>query len=145
MPRFPEEITILPEFLVRTARIWPEREAYRWYDYPTNGWVSVTWREFSERVLRWRKAFARMGLKKGDKVSMLLPSSIDALTFDQAALANGLVPVPLHASDTAGSSRYILNDSESKFLVTVSLARWHSLADAGDDLKHKRHRHRDDV
>lgn len=134
--RFPEEITILPEFLVRTARIWPEREAYRWYDYPTNGWVSVTWREFSERVLRWRKAFARMGLKKGDKVSMLLPSSIDALTFDQAALANGLVPVPLHASDTAGSSRYILNDSESKFLVTVSLARWHSLADAGDDLKH---------
>lgn len=78
MPRFPEEITILPEFLVRTARIWPEREAYRWYDYPTNGWVSVTWREFSERVLRWRKAFARMGLKKGDKVSMLLPSSIDA-------------------------------------------------------------------
>lgn len=136
MPRFPEEITILPEFLVRTARIWPEREAYRWYDYPTNGWVSVTWREFSERVLRWRKAFARMGLKKGDKVSMLLPSSIDALTFDQAALANGLVPVPLHASDTAGSSRYILNDSESKFLVTVSLARWHSLADAGDDLKH---------
>ena len=136
MPRFPEETTILPEFLVRTARIWPDREAYRWYDYPTNDWISITWREFSERVLRWRKAFVRMGLTKGDKVAMLLPSSVDALTFDQAALANGLVPVPLHASDTAGSSRFILEDSEAKFLVTVSLARWHSLAEAGDDLVH---------
>ncbi len=136
LTRFPEDLTVLPEFLVRTARIWPDREAYRWFDYPTNDWMSLTWREFSERVLRWRKAFAKMGLQKGDKVAMLLPSSVDALTFDQAAVANGLVPVPLHASDTAGSSRFILEDSESKFLVTVSLARWHSLAEAGDDLKH---------
>ncbi len=136
LTRFPEDLTVLPEFLVRTARIWPDREAYRWFDYPTNDWMSLTWREFSERVLRWRKAFAKLGLKKGDKVAMLLPSSVDALTFDQAALANGLVPVPLHASDTAGSSRFILDDSESKFLVTVSLARWHSLAEAGGDLPH---------
>ena len=136
LTRFPEDLTVLPEFLVRTARIWPDREAYRWFDYPTNDWMSLTWREFSERVLRWRKAFAKLGLKKGDKVAMLLPSSVDALTFDQAALANGLVPVPLHASDTAGSSRFILDDSEAKFLVTVSLARWHSLAEAGDDLEH---------
>ncbi len=136
LTRFPEDLTVLPEFLVRTARIWPDREAYRWFDYPTNDWMSLTWREFSERVLRWRKAFAKLGLKKGDKVAMLLPSSVDALTFDQAALANGLVPVPLHASDTAGSSRFILDDSEAKFLVTVSLARWHSLAEAGGDLHH---------
>ena len=87
---------------------------------------SITWREFSKRVLRWRKAFAKMGLTKGDRVAMLLPNSLDAVTFDQAALANGLVTVPLHASDTAGSSRYILADSGSRFLVTVSLARWHS-------------------
>ena len=136
LTRFPEDLTVLPEFLVRTARIWPDREAYRWFDYPTNDWMSLTWREFSERVLRWRKAFAKLGLKKGDKVAMLLPSSVDALTFDQAALANGLVPVPLHASDTAGSSRFILDDSEAKFLITVSLARWHSLAEAGGDLEH---------
>ena len=134
MPRFPEEARVIPDFLDRTVRIWPDREAYRWYDFATNEWISITWREFSKRVLRWRKAFAKMGLTKGDRVAMLLPNSLDAVTFDQAALANGLVTVPLHASDTAGSSRYILADSGSRFLVTVSLARWHSLVENDEDL-----------
>lgn len=134
MPRFPEEARVIPDFLDRTVRIWPDREAYRWYDFATNEWISITWREFSKRVLRWRKAFAKMGLTKGDRVAMLLLNSLDAVTFDQAALANGLVTVPLHASDTAGSSRYILADSGSRFLVTVSLARWHSLVENDEDL-----------
>ena len=88
-----DDYRVLPEMLERTARLYPDHEAYRWYDYCTNSWVSLTWREFSERVLRWRRAFVKMGLKRGDRVAMLLPNSIDALTFDQAALANALVPV----------------------------------------------------
>lgn len=129
-----DDYRVLPEMLERTARLYPDHEAYRWYDYCTNSWVSLTWREFSERVLRWRRAFVKMGLKRGDRVAMLLPNSIDALTFDQAALANALVPVPLHAIDTAGSSCFILNNSGAKFLVTVNFARWNSLATSGTEL-----------
>lgn len=132
MPRFIDDFRVIPDFLLRTARIWPDREAYRWYEFRTNNWVSLTWREFSERVLRWRKSFTKMGLQKGARVAMLLPNSIDALTFDQAALANGLVPVPLHSIDTAGSSCFILNDAQAEFLVTVNFARWNSLATNGE-------------
>lgn len=136
LSRFIDEFKTIPEFLVRTARIWPDRPAYRWYDNRTNTWVTLSWREFSERVRRWRKAFVKMGLKHGDRVAMLLPNNVDALTFDQAALANGLVPVPLHAIDTAGSSCYILNDSQARFLVTVGYARWNNLAEAGVELNY---------
>ena len=136
MTRFIDEFTVLPEFLERTARIYPDRKAYMWYEHRTNAWVSMTWREFSVSVLRWRKAFAAMGLKSGTRVAMLLPNGLDALTFDQAALANGLVPVPLHAIDTAGSSCFILNDSQAEFLVTVSFARWNALAQCGTPLPH---------
>ncbi len=138
MTRFIDDFRVLPEMLERTARLYPDREAYRWYEFRTNAWVSLTWREFSERVLRWRRAFAKMGLQKGARVAMLLPNSIDALTFDQAALANGLVPVPLHAIDTAGSSCFILNNSGAEFLVTVNFARWNSLVTSGVDLPHLR-------
>ena len=138
MTRFIDDFRVLPEMLERTARLYPDREAYRWYEFRTNAWVSLTWREFSERVLRWRRAFAKMGLQKGARVAMLLPNSIDALTFDQAALANGLVPVPLHAIDTAGSSCFILNNSGAEFLVTVNFARWNSLATSGVNLPHLR-------
>ena len=124
--------------LERTARVYADREAYKWFEHRTNEWVGITWRQFSERVMRWRKAFAKMGLQRGARVAMLLPNSVDALTFDMAALCNALVPVPLHATDTAGNSNYILNDSGAEFLVTVNFARWNSLATAGVDLPNLR-------
>ena len=66
--------------LERTARVYADREAYKWFEHRTNEWVGITWRQFSERVMRWRKAFAKMGLQRGARVAMLLPNSVDALT-----------------------------------------------------------------
>ena len=136
--RFIDQFKTIPEMLERTARVYADREAYKWFEHRTNEWVGITWRQFSERVMRWRKAFAKMGLQRGARVAMLLPNSVDALTFDMAALCNALVPVPLHATDTAGNSNYILNDSGAEFLVTVNFARWNSLATAGVDLPNLR-------
>lgn len=136
--RFIDQFKTIPEMLERTARVYADREAYKWFEHRTNEWVGITWRQFSERVMRWRKAFAKMGLQRGARVAMLLPNSVDALTFDMAALCNALVPVPLHATDTAGNSNYILNDSGAKFLVTVNFARWNSLATTGVDLPNLR-------
>ena len=136
--RFIDQFKTIPEMLERTVRVYADREAYKWFEHRTNEWVGITWRQFSERVMRWRKAFAKMGLQRGARVAMLLPNSVDALTFDMAALCNALVPVPLHATDTAGNSNYILNDSGAEFLVTVNFARWNSLATAGVDLPNLR-------
>ena len=118
----------LPELLVNAVANFGDKEGYRYFDHQQSQWVSVTWKEFHARVMRWRKAFAAMGLQRGDRVSMLLVNSLDALTFDQAALANALVPVPLHSIDTPDSSAYILSDSGSKFLVTTTRARWNAIA-----------------
>ena len=118
----------LPELLVNAVANFADKEGYRYFDHQQSQWVSVTWKEFHARVMRWRKAFAAMGLQRGDRVSMLLVNSLDALTFDQAALANALVPVPLHSIDTPDSSAYILSDSGSKFLVTTTRARWNAIA-----------------
>jgi long-chain acyl-CoA synthetase len=65
---------------------------------------------------------------------MLLPNGVNAVCFDQAALANALVPVPLHAIDTPGSSAYILQDSGSEVLVTNKLARWLAIQQSGFDV-----------
>ena len=92
--RFIDQFKTIPEMLERTARVYADREAYKWFEHRTNEWVGITWRQFSERVMRWRKAFAKMGLQRGARVAMLLPNSVDALTFDMAALCNALVPVP---------------------------------------------------
>lgn len=127
---FINDFRSIPDMLRHTVAMWPEREAFRQFDYAENRWLSISWRTFNEKVVRWRRAFTAMDLQKGDRVAMLLTNSIDAVIFDEAALGNGLVPVPLHAIDTAGSSAYILRDSNAKFLVTTSRARWNAIAAA---------------
>ena len=122
-----DDFTTLPQMLERTLEVKPDKEAYRYYDYNREVWTSVSWREFGARVMRWRKAFTAMGLKRGDRVAMLLINSLDALTFDQAVLANALVPVPLHAIDTPESAAYIMSDSGCRCLVTTTKARWNAI------------------
>lgn len=127
---FVDDFRTVPEMLRHSVAVWPEREAFRQYDYEEQRWFSITWKTFNDAVHRWKRAFSAMPLVKGDRVAMLLTNCIDAVTFDEAALGCGLVPVPLHAIDTAGSSAYILRDSNAKFLVTTSRARWNAIAEA---------------
>ena len=63
---------------------------------------------------------------------MLLPNCIEAVLFDQAALANALTPVPLHAIDTPKSSAYILNDSGAEVLVTNKKLKWRLVHEAAE-------------
>ena len=58
------------------------------------------------RVMEWRRAYVAMNLERGTRIGILMPNSIDHACADQAALANGLVPVPLHAIDTPGASAF---------------------------------------
>ncbi len=130
---FVDTFRTIPEMLAHTVATWPEREAFRQFDYDENAWLSITWREFADKVLRWRRAFHAMGYQRGDRVAMLLTNSIEAVTFDEAAIGNAMIPVPLHAIDTAGSSAYILHDSGARFLITTSIARWNAIAAAAID------------
>ena len=87
------------------------------------------------RVMEWRRAYVAMNLERGTRIGILMPNSIDHACADQAALANGLVPVPLHAIDTPGASAFILSDSRAKVLVTNKLTRWKQIKAAGGDLQ----------
>ena len=126
-----EVLRTLPELLFHHLEKRPEMPLYQFYDNRTKEWTTLCVREVCARVMRWAHAFAAMGLKRGDRVAMLLPNGIDAVCFDMAALTCALVPVPLHAIDTPGSSAYILNDSGAKFLVTNKLLKWKAIAETG--------------
>ena len=127
-----EVLRTLPELLTHHLPLRPEMPIYQYYDNRTKEWATVTVAQVCEMVNRWAHAFAACGLKRGDRVAMLLPNCLDAICFDMAALTCALVPVPLHAIDTAGSSSYILNDSGAKVLVTNRLLKWKGIAEAGN-------------
>lgn len=117
----------LDQFIPARTAVAPHTEALRQFDRRSNTWERISYRDLSERIMVWRRAFAKLGLKRGDRVAILLPNGVDSVCCDQAVLANGYVPVPLHAIDTAGSSAYIIADSEAKVLVTTRQNRWDSI------------------
>ena len=117
----------LDQFIPARTAVAPHTEALRQFDRRSNTWERISYRDLSERIMVWRRAFAKLGLERGDRVAILLPNGVDSVCCDQAVLANGYVPVPLHAIDTAGSSAYIIADSEAKVLVTTRQNRLDSI------------------
>ncbi|MDI1341511.1 long-chain fatty acid--CoA ligase [Polaromonas sp.] len=121
----------LPELLAfRVARS-PQAEAYREFDAGAGLWVATTWAQAGERFAQWRQALAAMGLPDHASIAILLPNGLDAVSLDQAALALGHVPVPLHALDNPGSIAYILADCEAALLMVSSLAQWRAIEALG--------------
>ena len=124
------KIRVLTEVLTHHLGRHDDLPALTQYVTSEKTWKTLTYRELYERVQRWRRSFTKFNLEKGSRVAMLLPNCIDAICFDQAALACGLVPVPLHAVDTPGSSAFILNDSEARVLVTAKYLKWKGIRQA---------------
>ena len=121
------QLKTLDQFVPVRAKIAPHTEALRQFDRRSNSWERISYRDLDERIQQWRKAFCKLGLQRGDRVAILLPNGVDAICCDQAVLANGCVPVPLHAIDTAGSSAFIIADSQASVLVTNRQSRWDAI------------------
>lgn len=125
-------LSTIPEMLALQVEKRPDAVGWKSWDPVKKSWRDWTFRQGYDEVQRWRHAFAGLGLTRGTRVAMLLPNCIEAVLFDQAALANALTPVPLHAIDTPKSSAYILNDSGAEVLVTNKKLKWCLVREAAE-------------
>jgi len=121
----------LPALLARRISLSPGQEAYRTFDTQAQRWRSLTWAQVGEQVARWCDALAAMALPAAARVSILLPNGLDTVSIDQAALALGMVPVPLHANDTPGSIAHILGDCAVSLLVVEQRRKWEAIIATG--------------
>jgi len=121
------EPTSLAELLQARVRATPEREAYRQFDTTRDAWESFTWGRIGQLVDQWSAALRRENLAPGARVAVLVPNSVQHICMDQAALALGLVPVPMHVIDNAASLAYVLADSGAALLLVDSRERWQAL------------------
>jgi long-chain acyl-CoA synthetase len=121
------ELRNLADLLWQRVRATPEAPAYRQYD--GQRWVGLTWAAVAREVGRWCAAFRREGLKPGDRVALCLHNRIEWMLFDQAALALGLVTVPLYFDDRPDNMAWSLNDAGVRLLFLENAAQWLALRD----------------
>lgn len=107
----------------------------------------VSYGEFDARINQVANGFVEMGLKKEDKVSLLLPNIPEFLYSWFGLVKMGTVVVPLNTALTPTEAQYVVNHSESIGLIahkdTFEVAlqiqkdcphlKWISCVD-GDDL-----------
>ncbi|HEY6041687.1 MAG TPA: alpha/beta fold hydrolase, partial [Anaerolineae bacterium] len=115
----PYEIAIprqpLFRFLESAARQWPNRKALVFFDHP------VTFRELEETTNRFANALAGLGVKKGDRVILVLPNSPQMVIAYYATLKLGAVVVSANPLFTEDELVRQVNDSGAETLITFSL------------------------
>lgn len=77
----------------------------------------MTWRVFDEKANRMANLLINRGIKKGDKVAILLMNCLEWLPIYFGILKAGAVAVPLNFRYTAEEIKYCLNLSDSSALI----------------------------
>jgi len=126
------DIATLGQLFEWRLRQTPHNVAYRQFNPTTGQWRSHSWEQIGERVSSWTSALAAQGFPPGTRIAILLPNGIDAVCLDQACLALGLVPVPMHALDNPASIAYILGDCDASMLAVSTRAQWETIVKVGD-------------
>ena len=132
------ETTPITEILARNAQLYgsdvclvelaPEEDAGRritWKDFdlvepPRTGYGSrrsTTWKKFDELANRFANLLLSRGLKKGDKVAILLMNSLEWLPVYFGALKAGAIAVPMNFRYAADEIQYCLELAEVDYLV----------------------------
>ena len=76
-----------------------------------------TYRQFNERVNRLGNALLEQGVSKGDKVAMLMGDRVEFLEFMYALNKIGAAWVPINYRSLANDVEYIVNNSDSSYVV----------------------------
>src|SRR3954464_3777639 len=79
-------------------------------------WRATSWREYGERARALGMGLVKLGLKRGDVVSILAETGPEGLCADVATMGAGGVSNGFYPTGSAKQVDYIVNDSRSRFL-----------------------------
>jgi long-chain acyl-CoA synthetase len=75
-------------------------------------WKPVTWADAARRVDELAHGLLSLGLRRGDRVAILGPSTVDWALLDFAVLSIGAAAVPIYPTSSPSEVAYILENAE---------------------------------
>jgi len=109
------EADTIPKLFLRNVRKQGDQVALREKDLGI--WKRVTWKEYYEHVRDFAMGLKSLGFEAGDKISILGDNCCEWLYADIAAQSLRGIAVGIYPTDVAGQVKYILKNSDSKFVV----------------------------
>ena len=120
---YPEEVpatleypeAYLTDFLLESAREFPDRDAVHFMG------KRITYRELLDDVFRFAHALKDLGVRKGERVSIMLPNSPQAVIAYYGTLFAGAVVVQTNPMYMERELKHQLTDSGAETIVCVDL------------------------
>lgn len=122
----------IPKLFLRNRDLYRDKVALREKDLGI--WQSVTWRDYWNHVCFFALGLGVLGLKKGDKVSIVGDNCREWLYADLAAQASSAITVGIYPTDVASQVKYILENSESSFVVAKDQEQADKVIEVKDEL-----------
>lgn len=116
---FPFDISLVeinPEAEINARRTWKEYELIESNPHEI-GRKEMTWHEFDVKANRFANLLLTRGVKKGDKIAILMMNCLEWLPVYFGILKTGALAVPLNFRYTADEIKYCLKKADCSGLV----------------------------
>jgi len=110
----PAELTIPKLFYQKSGEYGKDRVAMREKEFGI--WRPITWEKYLDNVKYLTLGLIRLGLVKGDKISIIGDNRPEGLWAEMAALCSGGIAVWLFQDCLIDEVRYIIDHSDTRFL-----------------------------
>jgi long-chain acyl-CoA synthetase len=104
----------LPKLLRESCKRWGEKIAHREKDYGI--WLAYSWTEFYDNARLIGLGLLSLGLRRGEVVSILSEDNKEWLYTDLGVQSVGGIASGVYTTDSAAQLKYLVNDSDSRFL-----------------------------
>jgi len=105
----------LPKVLMRNAAQYADRPAMRHKDFGI--WQTWTWKELCDEVRTFAIGLRKIGLERGDAVSIIGDNRPRLYAAIAAVQSLGGIPVPVYQDAVADEMAYVLEHAEVRFAV----------------------------
>ncbi len=109
-----EEVPLF-KILEDSAVKYPKKTAITFYNY------SITYEELLKKVESLKTALYDLGIRKGDRVALMLPNTPHYIISYFAVLKLGAIVVQMNPLYSKSEMEFILKDSSAKALITLDL------------------------
>jgi len=79
-------------------------------------WRSYSWQDFAEMTRKTSAALIHLGVKKEDNVAIFSQNMPEWTISDLGIMCSNAVSVPIYATNTSDQAKYIIDETEVKFL-----------------------------
>ena len=93
-----------------------DQEALKFYDKVADAWLSVSWEDFSKKIIAVARSMCHTGIKPKTNIGVFSQNMAECLYVDFGAFYNRATVVPMYATASVPQISYMIEEAEIQVL-----------------------------